>query len=74
MRRLATELDANPMSLYHHVLHKDAVLHGVAERVGSQFRAGERKDLPWQGRLPQLALDFREVSHHHPKLMAYSFA
>ncbi|MGW6755003.1 TetR/AcrR family transcriptional regulator [Streptomyces sp. NPDC055817] len=74
MRKLATSLDANPMSLYHHVPNKDAVLRGVAERVGSQFRAGEREDLPWQDRLRQLALDFRALSHRHPKLMGYSFA
>jgi AcrR family transcriptional regulator len=74
MRKLATALDANPMSLYHHVPNKDAVLRGLAERVGSQFRAGAREDLPWQDRLRQLALDFRELSHSHPKLMAYSFA
>ncbi|MEU9149087.1 TetR/AcrR family transcriptional regulator [Streptomyces sp. NPDC048417] len=74
MRKLATALDANPMSLYHHVPNKDAVLRGLAERVGSQFRAGAREDLPWQDRLRQLALGFRKLSHSHPKLMAYSFA
>ncbi|MGW1504383.1 TetR/AcrR family transcriptional regulator [Streptomyces mirabilis] len=74
MRKLATALDANPMSLYHHVPNKDAVLRGLAELVGSQFRAGAREDLPWQDRLRQLALDFRKLSHSHPKLMAYSFA
>jgi hypothetical protein len=56
------------------VPNKDAVLRGLAERVGSQFRAGAREDLPWQDRLRQLALDFRKLSHSHPKLMAYSFA
>ncbi|MER6474590.1 TetR/AcrR family transcriptional regulator [Streptomyces collinus] len=74
MRKLAAALDANPMSLYHHVPNKDAVLRGVAQRVGSQFRAGEREDIPWQERLRELALDFRELSHRHPKLMGYSFA
>ncbi|MFG2948437.1 TetR/AcrR family transcriptional regulator [Streptomyces adustus] len=74
MRKLAAALDANPMSLYHHVPNKDAVLCGVAQRVGSQFRAGERADIPWQDRLRELALDFRELSLRHPKLMGYSFA
>ncbi|AVH57638.1 MULTISPECIES: TetR/AcrR family transcriptional regulator [Streptomyces] len=74
MRRLATALDANPMSLYHHVPNKDAVLRGVAARVGSQFRAGKREDIPWQERMRQLALDFRALAHRHPKLMGYSFA
>ncbi|MCO6006949.1 TetR family transcriptional regulator [Actinoallomurus purpureus] len=74
MRKLAAVLDANPMSLYHHVKNKDALLRGVAEHVGSQFRTPEQEDLPWQGRLRQLALDFRALAHHHPKLMRYSFA
>ncbi|MEV6118435.1 TetR family transcriptional regulator [Streptomyces sp. NPDC052109] len=74
MRKLAAALDANPMSLYHHVPNKDALLRGVAQRVGSQFRAGEREDIPWQDRLRDLALDFRELSRRHPKLMVYSFA
>ncbi|MFI9612095.1 TetR/AcrR family transcriptional regulator [Streptomyces sp. NPDC052023] len=74
MRKLAAALDANPMSLYHHVPNKDAVLRGVAARVGSQFRAGEREGTPWQERLRRLALDFRALVHRHPKLMAYSFA
>ncbi|MFF5479560.1 TetR/AcrR family transcriptional regulator [Streptomyces sp. NPDC012935] len=73
MRKLATALDANPMSLYHHVPNKDAVLRGVTERIGSQFRTPERVDAPWQDRLRQLALDFRALSHQHPKLMGYSF-
>ncbi|MFE2971725.1 TetR/AcrR family transcriptional regulator [Streptomyces sp. NPDC059340] len=73
MRKLATALDANPMSLYHHVPNKDAVLRGVAHRVGSQFSAGQREGVPWQDRLRELARDFRELSHRHPKLMGYSF-
>ncbi|MFD6550226.1 TetR/AcrR family transcriptional regulator [Streptomyces sp. NPDC058398] len=73
MRKLATALDANPMSLYHHVPNKDAVLRGVTERVGSRFRTPEREDAPWQDRLRQLALDFRQLAHRHPELMGYSF-
>ena len=74
MRKLATALDANPMSLYHHVPNKEALLHGVAARVGSQFREGQREDIPWQDRMRQLALDFRALAHRHPRLMEYSFA
>lgn len=73
MRKLAVALDANPMSLYHHVPNKDAVLRGVAHRVGSQFSADERGGIPWQDQLRQLARDFRELSHRHPELMGYSF-
>ncbi|MEU6096975.1 TetR family transcriptional regulator [Streptomyces sp. NPDC047079] len=73
MRKLATTLDANPMSLYHHVPNKDALLRGVARTVGAQFRTVTPEDAPWQERIRLLAADFRTLAHRHPKLMAYSF-
>ncbi|MFK0150908.1 TetR/AcrR family transcriptional regulator [Streptomyces sp. NPDC090493] len=73
MRKLATALDANPMSLYHHVPNKEAVLRGVARTVGAQFRTVTLQDAPWQERIRLLATDFRTLAHRHPELMAYSF-
>ncbi|MFF3517251.1 TetR/AcrR family transcriptional regulator [Streptomyces sp. NPDC002573] len=73
MRKLAAALDANPMSLYHHVPNKEALLRGVASMVGAQFRTVTQKDRPWQERIRQLAEDFRALAHRHPKLMTYSF-
>ncbi|MET8955951.1 TetR family transcriptional regulator [Streptomyces sp. NPDC004533] len=73
MRKLATVLDANPMSLYYHVPNKDALLRGVARMVGAQFRTVTLEDSPWQERIRLLATDFRTLAHRHPKLMAYSF-
>jgi AcrR family transcriptional regulator len=74
MRKLAAALDANPMSLYHHVPNKDAVLRGVARMVGTRFRTVTLEDAPWQERLRLLATDFRALAHRHPKLMGYSFS
>ncbi|MFE4964434.1 TetR/AcrR family transcriptional regulator [Streptomyces sp. NPDC056660] len=74
MRKLATVLDANPMSLYHHVPNKEAVLRGVARMVGAQFRTVTLQDAPWQERIRLLAMDFRTLAHRHPNLMAYSFS
>jgi AcrR family transcriptional regulator len=74
MRKLATVLDANPMSLYHHVPNKEAVLRGVARMVGAQFRTVTLEDSPWQERIRLLATDFRTLAHRHPKLMGYSFS
>ncbi|MEU9992820.1 TetR family transcriptional regulator [Streptomyces sp. NPDC048045] len=74
MRKLATVLDANPMSLYHHVPNKEAVLRGVARMVGAQFRTVTLQDAPWQERIRLLATDFRTLAHRHPELMAYSFS
>ncbi|MEV7684605.1 TetR/AcrR family transcriptional regulator [Streptomyces bungoensis] len=74
MRKLATELDANPMSLYHHVPNKEAVLRGVTRMVGAQFRTVTLEDAPWQERIRLLATDFGTLAHRHPELMAYSFS
>ncbi|WP_234335788.1 TetR/AcrR family transcriptional regulator [Streptomyces sp. NRRL S-1022] len=74
MRKLATALDANPMSLYHHVPNKEAVLRGVTRMVGAQFRTVTLEDAPWQERIRLLATDFRTLAHRHPELMAYSFS
>ncbi|MCG2624908.1 TetR family transcriptional regulator [Arthrobacter sp. I2-34] len=74
MRKLATALDANPMSLYHHVSNKDAVLRGVARTAGTRFRTVTLEDAPWQERIRLLATDFRTLAHRHPKLMGYSFS
>ncbi|MFF4571845.1 TetR/AcrR family transcriptional regulator [Streptomyces sp. NPDC001410] len=74
MRKLATDLDANPMSLYHHVPNKEAVLRGVTRMVGAQFRTVTLEDAPWQERIRLLATDFRTLAHRHPELMAYSFS
>jgi AcrR family transcriptional regulator len=73
MRKLATALDANPMSLYHHVPNKEAVLRGVTRMVGAQFRTATHEGLPWQDCVRQLAEDFRSLAHRHPELMSYSF-
>jgi AcrR family transcriptional regulator len=74
MRKLASALDANPMSLYYHVPNKDAVLRGVARTVGAQFRTATLEDAPWQERIRLLATDFRTLAHSHPELMGYSFS
>ncbi|MFF3989423.1 TetR/AcrR family transcriptional regulator [Streptomyces sp. NPDC001797] len=74
MRKLAAELDANPMSLYHHVPNKEAVLRGVTRMVGAEFRTVTLEDAPWQERMRLLATDFRALAHRHPELLAYSFS
>jgi AcrR family transcriptional regulator len=73
MRKLATELDANPMSLYHHVPNKEAVMRGVTRMVAAHFRTVTPEDAPWPERLRLLAADLRALAHRHPQLMAYSF-
>ncbi|MER7915959.1 MULTISPECIES: helix-turn-helix domain-containing protein [unclassified Streptomyces] len=73
MRKLATALDANPMSLYYHVPNKEAVMRGVTRMVGAQFRTVTPEGASWQERTRLLAADLRSLAHRHPRLMAYSF-
>ncbi|MER8057731.1 MULTISPECIES: helix-turn-helix domain-containing protein [unclassified Streptomyces] len=73
MRKLATALDANPMSLYYHVPNKEAVMRGVTRMVGAQFRTVTPEGASWQERTRLLAADLRSLAHRHPGLMAYSF-
>ncbi|MFF7381583.1 TetR family transcriptional regulator [Streptomyces griseoluteus] len=73
MRKLATAVDANPMSLYYHVPNKEAVIRGVTRMVGAQFRTVTPEDASWQERTRLLAADLRTLACRHPRLMAYSF-
>jgi AcrR family transcriptional regulator len=69
MRRLAAALDVNPMSIYHHLPGKAAVLSGLVERVFSQMRAPPPDDgAGWQERLKQAARAYRKVLRAHPNL------
>jgi TetR/AcrR family tetracycline transcriptional repressor len=69
MRRLASTLGVNPMSLYHHLPNKAAVLGGLAELV---FAGVERSDpgdaVPWQEQLKNAARAYRNALKAHPNL------
>ncbi|MEV0270654.1 TetR/AcrR family transcriptional regulator [Hamadaea sp. NPDC050747] len=72
MRRLAEELGAEAMSLYHHVANKEQVLDGIVDVIGAEINeAAARVKLPSQGddwkkaaRVRILAA--REVLLRHP--------
>lgn len=69
MRRLASTLGVNPMSIYHHLPNKAAVLGGLAELV---FAGVERPDpgdaVPWQDQLKDAARAYRNALRAHPNL------
>ncbi|MGP3960515.1 TetR/AcrR family transcriptional regulator [Nonomuraea sp. 3N208] len=71
MRKLAAELDVNPMSLYHHVESKETLLglvcHGAAERMHLPPDDGA----PWQDQLRALALAYHGHAREHPALWTY---
>ncbi|MFI6292636.1 TetR/AcrR family transcriptional regulator C-terminal domain-containing protein [Nonomuraea sp. NPDC050790] len=71
MRRVAQELGVEPMSLYHHVANKEAILDGLIEMVIGEILAavedGQGPDPAedWQGALRWRILAAREVLLRH---------
>jgi AcrR family transcriptional regulator len=72
MRRLAEELGAEAMSLYHHVANKEQVLDGVVEVVAGEIndavdRVGAEvaKPADWKGVVRRRILAAREVMLRH---------
>jgi TetR/AcrR family tetracycline transcriptional repressor len=69
LRRLAAEVDVEPMSLYNHVASKDDLLDGVVERIFAELTTsrGDRTASTWQDQMRRGARRFREVMLSHPQ-------
>jgi len=67
LRRLATELGVEPMSLYNHVPNKEALLNGVAEALLAQVDFSGADSGTWQHRIRAHATAFRAAAQRHPK-------
>lgn len=74
MRKLAADLGVNPMSLYHHVASKAALLDGLIELVADGARQVEVGPGTWQEQLQRLADEFRTLSLAHRNLIRYAFS
>ncbi len=69
MRRLASTLGVNPMSLYHHLPNKAAVLAGLAELVFTDLEQPDPGEaVPWQEQLQDAARAYRNALRAHPNL------
>ncbi len=67
MRRLAQELGVNPMSLYHHVQDKDALLTAMVDAVVEQITPDDDVAHPaWTDEVRSLLLAARTVMLRHP--------
>lgn len=69
MRSLAQALDVRPMSLYHHVAHKEAVLDDIVDAVFAEI------DLPlvggeWRAAMLQHGRSTRAAMNRHPWALA----
>ncbi|NUT43100.1 MAG: TetR family transcriptional regulator [Thermoactinospora sp.] len=71
MRKLAAELDVNPMSVYHHVASKEALLARVCETVTTRLPLPSDDGSPWQDQLRTLALAYHRNAREHPAMWSY---
>ena len=69
MRRLGAELGVNPMSIYHHLPGKDAVISGLVELVFSGMRVCYPDGSPWQAQVRAWAESYRSLVCSHPNLV-----
>jgi TetR/AcrR family transcriptional regulator, tetracycline repressor protein len=69
MRRLGAELGVNPMSIYHHLPGKDAVISGLVELVFSGMRVRYSEGSSWQDRVRAWAEAYRGLVRSHPNLV-----
>jgi TetR/AcrR family tetracycline transcriptional repressor len=66
MRRLADELQVDPMSIYGYVPGKEALLDGLTEALWSEVRLPEgARD--WKETLRTFASSLRRLAHAHPQ-------
>jgi AcrR family transcriptional regulator len=68
MRRLAAELGVNPMSIYHHLPGKGAVISGLVGMVFSRLRVSAPESSGWRERVRAYARAHRGVVRAHPNL------
>ncbi len=66
MRRLAEELDVDPMTVHHHAKGKDGLLEGVAELLWEEIERPGRSHDPTEV-LRTLAHSLRDLFHRHPE-------
>ncbi len=65
IRKLAEHLDTKPMTLYHHVANKEAILDGMVDVVFEQIDVPPA-ELPWREALRQRCVSARAVLRRHP--------
>lgn len=69
MRQLAGELGVDPMSIYHHLPGKQAVVSGLVERVFSRMELPSFEGLSWRERVRAWVRAYRDLARAHPNLV-----
>ncbi|MGW4474287.1 TetR/AcrR family transcriptional regulator [Nonomuraea sp. NPDC004354] len=69
VRRLAEELEVDPMSIYHHIKGKAALLDAISEAVLAEV-AAVADDAPhgWEEVARRTAHGYREMAYRHPRV------
>jgi TetR/AcrR family tetracycline transcriptional repressor len=70
MRRLGTELGADPMAIYYYLPNKSALFDGVVEAVYSEIDLdGVDLRAPWQEQIAQFMRRIRAAVRRHPNAL-----
>lgn len=69
MRRLASDLGVEPMSLYNHVASKDDLLAGLADLIWAEIAAAAPPTTDWAAWLRAFAHAIRQAVHRHPNTL-----
>lgn len=67
MRKVAAELGAAAMSLYHHVPNKAALIDAVVERIVTDIDFGDDVQASPRERARGMMHAFRKIAHDHPR-------
>ncbi|NNF55717.1 MAG: TetR/AcrR family transcriptional regulator [Acidimicrobiales bacterium] len=65
IRRLAAALDVKPMTIYHHIPSKEAIIDGMVDRVFAEIDRPPG-DLHWKAAIAHRTRSAREVLARHP--------
>jgi AcrR family transcriptional regulator len=65
IRKLASELDVKPMTIYHHVPGREAIIDGIVDAVFAEIELPPT-DLDWSAAIRRRCTSAREVLARHP--------
>jgi TetR/AcrR family tetracycline transcriptional repressor len=68
MRKLAGELGVDPMSIYHHIPNKEALLRALVEQVFASMAVPSQNG-DWKRRVHRWAETYRGITAAHPNLV-----
>ncbi len=69
MRRLGAELGVDPMSIYHHLPGKEAVVSGLVRVVFGEMRVPSTGSGTWREQVRGFARAHRDLARAHPNLV-----